>query len=159
MTHIAIPRLTRPWKVVASVMAVFGFVYGYVGTAGAPFCGSMGQCLQREVDAGPAGFSPPALIAGAIGAVAFAAVVYVLCLAVYGIRKAVSPEPATSAHRRLPPRARSLRLVPAWRRKPLRLWPRSWAPSLWAAWSDIAFIPRRLQSRRKPYSTLVSRSA
>ena len=88
--------MTKPWKVVAAAMAVFGFVYGYVGTAGAPFCGSMGQCLQRVVDAGPPWFYPAALIPGAIGAAIFVAVVYVLFLVVYRARKALRRKPATS---------------------------------------------------------------
>jgi hypothetical protein len=77
-------------------MAVFGFVSGYVGTAGAPFCGSLGQCLQRVVDAGPPWFYPAALIPGAIGAIFLAAVVYVLFLVVHGIRKAFHRIPVAS---------------------------------------------------------------
>lgn len=80
--------MTRPWKVSAVAMAVFGFVNGYVGTAAAPFCGSLGQCVQRVVDAGPPWFYPAALIPGVIAAAIFAAVVYILFLAVHGIRGA-----------------------------------------------------------------------
>jgi hypothetical protein len=94
MTNVAIPRMTRPWKVVAAAMAAFGFVNGYVGTAGAPYCGSMGQCLKVVADRGLAGFAPASLIPGAIGAVVFAAVVYVVFLLPYGVRKAL--------HRQLP---------------------------------------------------------
>lgn len=96
MASIAIPRMTKPWSMVAAPMAVFGFVYGYVGTAGAPFCGSMGTCLQLVVDRGVAGFAPASLIPGAIGATFFAAVVYVLFLIIYGIRKASDRGPAAS---------------------------------------------------------------
>jgi hypothetical protein len=53
MASLAMPRMNKPWKVVAAGMAVFGFVYGYVGTAGAPFCGSMGTCLQLAVARSP----------------------------------------------------------------------------------------------------------
>lgn len=96
MASIAFPRITKPWKVVAAAMAVFGFVYGYVGTAGAPFCGSMGTCLQLVVDRGPAGFAPASLIPGAISAAIVAAVIYVLFLVIYGARKAIRRKPATS---------------------------------------------------------------
>lgn len=88
--------MTKPWKIGASAMAAFGFVSGYVGTAGAPYCGSMGQCLQRVVDAGPPWFYPAALIPGAIGAIFLAAVVYVLLLVVHGIRKAFHRMPVAS---------------------------------------------------------------
>jgi hypothetical protein len=96
MPGVSLPRWTKPWKVVAIAMAAFGFVYGYVGTAGAPYCASMGQCLQRVVDAGPPWFYPAALLPGAIAAAILAAFVYVLFLAVYGIRAALSRKPAAS---------------------------------------------------------------
>jgi hypothetical protein len=81
--------MTKPWKAGATAMAVFGFVYGYAGTAGAPFCGSLGQCLQHVVDAGPPWFYPASLIPGAIGTAVFAALAYLLFLLVYGVRAAV----------------------------------------------------------------------
>lgn len=99
MSAVSLPRWTKPWKVVAIAMAIFGFVNGYVGTAGAPYCGSMGQCLQRVVDAGPPWFYPAALIPGAIGATLLAAVVYVLFLAVHGVRKVFHRTPVASEGR------------------------------------------------------------
>ncbi|MBM4409339.1 MAG: hypothetical protein FJ038_12275, partial [Chloroflexi bacterium] len=101
MADIAIPRMTRPWRVVAVAMAGFGFVYGYVGSAGAPFCASMGQCLQDVVDAGPPWFYPEALIPGAIAALIFAAFVYVLFLLVSGVRWALG-RPAPTARPPVP---------------------------------------------------------
>jgi hypothetical protein len=93
---VSLPQWTKPWKVVAIAMAAFGFVYAYVGVAGAPYCGSMGQCLQHVVDAGPPWMYPAALIPGAIAAAIFAAFVYVLFLAAYGIRAALNRGPAVS---------------------------------------------------------------
>jgi hypothetical protein len=104
---IAIPRMTRAWKTVAVGMAVFGYVYGYVGTAG-HFCGSMGTCLADVVDRGIAGFRPASLIPGAIGAVVFAGVVYVLYLIVHGIRKAFHLSPSVRDAR-----SKSMRPAPA----------------------------------------------
>jgi hypothetical protein len=95
MANIAIPRMTKPWKVVAAAMAVFGFVYGYVGTAG-QLCGSLGSCLQDVVERGLAGFDLAALIPGAIAAAIFAAVVYILFLPVYGVRKAFHRQPSAN---------------------------------------------------------------
>ena len=91
---MSIPRMTKPWKVVAVAMAVFGFISGYAAAVGGPFCGSVGQCVQRVVDAGPPYFYPDALIPGAIAAALLAAAVYVLFLVVYGIRAAVGRPPA-----------------------------------------------------------------
>ena len=81
-------------KAAAAAMALFGFVYGYVGTAGAPFCGSMGQCLELAFDRGLAGFAPASLIPGAISAVIFAALFYILFLVAYGIRTAFRRQPS-----------------------------------------------------------------
>jgi hypothetical protein len=130
VASIAIPRMTEPWNVVAAAMAVLGFVYGYIGTAGAPFCGSLGQCVQRVVDAGPPWFYPASLIPGAIAAAVFALFVYLLFLLVHGIRAAyrrphaarmgqespaeqwlraeapaahIGPEPTAAERRTLPP--------------------------------------------------------
>ncbi len=89
---VAIPRMTSPWKTATVAMAVLGFVWGYTGTAGQP-CASAGQCFAYTWDAGPAGFAPPALIPGAIWALVFAALVCVLFLIVYGIRKALPQAP------------------------------------------------------------------
>ena len=79
-------------EVAAAVMAAFAFVTGYVGSAGAPFCGSLGTCLALAIDRGIDGFEPAALIPGVIGAVLFAAAVYVLFLIVYGVRNALHPK-------------------------------------------------------------------
>jgi hypothetical protein len=97
MGIIAIPRMTTPWKTVVVSMAVLGFLYGYVGTAGSAVwsCASVGQCLQYTVDQGfPGFFHSAALIPAAIWALLFAAVVYLLFLGVYGIRKAFPWRPA-----------------------------------------------------------------
>ena len=91
MARLAIPKMTKPWKVVAAVMAGYGFVSGYVGWAGRPFCGSLGQCLTLAVERGPTGFDPPSLIVGAIGAALFGTAAYLLFLLAYSIRKAIQP--------------------------------------------------------------------
>jgi hypothetical protein len=100
MPNVSIPRMTKPWKRVAVTMAVFGFFYGYVGTAGDP-CQSLGSCLQSVVDRGLAGFSPEALIPGAIAATIFAAVLSILFLPVYGARKALHRQPPAPDNRAL----------------------------------------------------------
>ena len=97
LNPFALPRMTRPWKTVVVAMAVFGFVYGYVGTAGsAPWaCGSVGQCLQWTLDRGfPGFFYPAALGPGAYWALLFGAAAYVLFLTEFGIKKAFHWEPA-----------------------------------------------------------------
>ena len=77
MARLAVPKMTEPWgDFAAAAMAGFGFVSGYVGSAGAPFCGSLGQCMKLAVDRGPAGFNPPSLIPGAVGAALLGAAVY-----------------------------------------------------------------------------------
>ena len=95
MPTVPIPRMPKRWKVAAVIMAVFGFAIGYSAAAGGPFCGSVGQCLGLAARRGLAGFTPAALESGAIVAVVFAAVVFLLFLFFYGVRK---------AHRR-PPRS------------------------------------------------------
>jgi hypothetical protein len=149
MPNVSIPRMTRPWKVVAATMAVFGFVYGYVGTAGAPYCGSMGTCLQRVVDRGLAGFAPASLIPGAIGAVVFAAVVYVVFLLPYGVRKALHRQPSAPVGRVQSPRPdwSGATPAPAVRNSP-KQWPRP-TPLLVAAgaalvWAIMSVGPARL---------------
>jgi hypothetical protein len=123
MSAVSLPKWTKPLKVVAIAMAAFGFVYGYVGAAGAPFCGSLGMCLQLAVDRGIAGFDAAALLPGAVAAALFGAFVYLLYLPVYWVRKAlgrpsteqgpaaadesVAPTPRGT----LPPRARPPRLA------------------------------------------------
>lgn len=92
-------------------MALFGFVYGYVGTAGAPFCGSLGQCVQRVVDAGPPWFYPASLVPGAFAAAVFAAFVYVLFLLVSGLRAAFRRSSAANTGQE-PPAQRQLRAEP-----------------------------------------------
>jgi hypothetical protein len=93
MAIVALPRMTRPWTILVVAVAVFGFVWGYVGTAGSaagPPCGSMGQCLQWTLDRGfPDFFYPAALVPGAGSALILGAVAYVLFLSVLGIRKAI----------------------------------------------------------------------
>ena len=101
----ALPRMATPWKTVVVSVAVFGFVWGYVGTAGSadtglPLafggrCASMGQCLQYTLDRGfPGFFYPAALVPGAGSALILGAVAYLLFLIVYGIRKAFHWQPA-----------------------------------------------------------------
>ena len=88
---VAIPRMTALWKIVVVAVAVLGFLYGYVGSAGSAVwsCASVGQCLQYTVDQGfPGFFHSAALIPAAKYALLFTAVVYLLFLIVYGIRKA-----------------------------------------------------------------------
>jgi hypothetical protein len=93
----AIPRMTKPWKVVAVVMAVFGFVSGYVGVAGGPLCGSVGQCLSFAAERGIEGFTPGALIPGAISGAILGAFVYVLFLAVTLVRMVLRRSVAAGA--------------------------------------------------------------
>ena len=101
-------------EVVAVAMAVFGFVYGYVGAAGHGLvtyagCVSLGQCLQDVVDAGPPWFYPEALIPGAIAAAVFAAFVYLLFLSVYGVRRVLHRRSPAQAGQE-PPGAQRLRV-------------------------------------------------
>ena len=105
MGIVVIPRMTTPWKIVVVAVAVFGFVWGYVGTAGSadmglPLafggrCASMGQCLQYTLDRGfPGFFYPAALVPGAGSALILGAVAYLLFLAVHGIRRTFHWQPA-----------------------------------------------------------------
>ncbi len=111
MSALSLPRWTKPWKVAAAAMAVFGFVYGYVGTAGAPFCGSLGQCIQRVAVAGPPWFYPVALIPGAIAAAIFGGFVYLLFMSVSGIRAALR-RPAAARMDQVSPDEPQLRAEP-----------------------------------------------
>ncbi len=137
---MSILRMTKPWKVVAVVMAVFGFVSGYAAAVGGPFCGSVGQCVRRVVDAGPPYFYLDALIPGAIAAALLATAVYVVFLVVYGIRAAVGRPPAAridqerTAERRLraePPEAPTSVEPPAAKphaeQSPAPVGPRRWS--------------------------------
>lgn len=106
MPTLSIPRMSKPWKVAAIIMAVFGFVSGYAGTAGAPYCGSLGQCIERVAVAGPPWFYPASLVPGAVAAAMFAAVVYLLFLLVHSVRTALHRPPAARMDQE-PPAAHS----------------------------------------------------
>ena len=112
MASLAMPRMNKPWKVVCTAMALFGFVYGYVGSAGAPFCGSMGSCLKLAADRGLSGFAAASLIPGAISAAIFAAVVYALFLAVFAARKVLRRDAISGESNQSSRPALALRKVP-----------------------------------------------
>lgn len=152
LNPFALPRMTSPWKILAVAMAVFGFVYGYVGTAGsAPWaCGSVGQCLQWTLDRGfPGFFYPAALVPGAYWALLFGAVAYVLFLTDFGVRKAFhwsvsSPVPtAIESHTPAPANA-SPTAVWIGRAQRARPTPLLLAVGVALAWGVLSVSPARL---------------
>jgi hypothetical protein len=131
MASVVVPRMTRPWKVVATAIAAFGFLYGYVGAAGHN-CSSMGSCLQDVVDNGPAGFDAAALIPGVVAALVLATVVYALFVAVLIVRSAVRRQPAERLTA-----SRDSRRLP-------ELNPLSLALAVASVWALISIGPSRL---------------